>query len=56
MEQGIEQGIAQGIARREKMLVELNRKLIEDTRTEDLLKATYDEVFREKLYHEYGMK
>ena len=51
-EEGMEEGIEQG----EKKLAELTRKLIEDARTGDLLKATSDAAFRESLYHEYGMK
>ena len=56
VEKGIEQGIGQGITQGEKMFAELTRRLIEDKRTDDLLKSTHDEVFREKLYQEYGMK
>lgn len=51
-EEGVERGIGQG----EKLFAELTRKLMEDTRTDDLLKAACDESFREKLYREYGMK
>ena len=47
-DEGIEQG--------EKMLTELNRRLIEDKRTDDLMKATYDKELREKLYCEYGIR
>ncbi len=50
-EEGMEQGIEQG----ERKLAELTRKLIEDARTDDLLKAASDAAFREKLYHEYGI-
>ncbi len=44
------------ICRHESLSEEELLQLMEDTRTDDLLKAACDESFREKLYREYGMK
>lgn len=35
---------------------DLTQKLLKDSRTEDLMRATNDKAFREKLYQEYGIK
>ena len=34
----------------------LTERLLKDSRTEDLIKATSDKGFREVLYKEYGIK
>ncbi len=53
--QGITQGITQGIARGEARAFELNIKLIEGKRTDDLLKAAENDEYRNKLYEEFNL-
>ena len=45
-----------GKAEGEERFASLTEKLLQDFRTEDLLKATKDKAFREALYQEYGIK
>ena len=54
-EQGIKQGIKQGEEQGKKLLNELNRKLLEEGRTEDLLKSTTDENYQKQLLKEYQL-
>ena len=49
MERGIEQGIEQG----ENRLSLLNKKLLEQSRLDDLRKSLDDIEYRKKLYAEY---
>ena len=60
MEQGIERGIAQGmeqgIERGEARFAELTKKLMEQNRTEDIIRATSDPQFKITLYQEFGIQ
>lgn len=49
MERGIEQGIEQG----ENRLRQLNKKLLEENRLEDLRRVLNDDEYRKRLYAEY---
>ena len=51
MKEGLEKGKEQG----KKLLNELNRKLLEEGRTEDLLKSTTDENYQKQLLKEYQL-
>ena len=53
MEQGRELGRELGLKQGENKLSQLIAKLMENNRSQDILKATQDEEFREKLYAEY---
>ena len=53
LELGREQGLKQGEANTLAKLSQLIAKLMENDRSQDILKATQDEEFREKLYEEY---
>ena len=55
-EQGIEAGIEQGIETGTECFAALTKKLIQESRAEELLRATEEKEFREKLYEEYGIK
>lgn len=59
-EEGWEAGRLEGLSEGEKVgeraFALLTEKLLKDSRTEDLMKATHDEAFRENLYKEYGIK
>lgn len=50
-----EEGIQKGIQQEREQMAMLIRKLGEASRMDDLLKATEDEEFREKLYQEFGI-
>ena len=50
--QGMEQGEANTLAK----LSQLIAKLMENNRSQDILRATQDEEFREKLYAEYCIR
>lgn len=56
LEKGIKTGMETGIKRGSERMAVLTRKLIEDNRMEELLKATEEEAFREKLYQEYKIE
>lgn len=51
-----EEAYAEGIEQGAELFASLASKLLEDLRTEDLLKASKDKDFRDKLYDEYGIK
>lgn len=52
-EEGLEQGFQRGTQRGEQRFAELTRRLLEEDRSEALLKAASDEGFRNTLYLEY---
>ena len=54
--QGMEQGIEQGIERGEARFAELTKKLMEQNRTEDIIRATSDPQFKITLYQEFGIQ
>ncbi|MDO4546114.1 MAG: hypothetical protein Q4C25_08150, partial [Bacillota bacterium] len=54
--EGIEQGLKEGIEQGESIFAALTKKLMDDSRMDDLMRATTDEQFREALYHEYKLK
>ena len=49
-------GEKRGIKKGEDCFAQLTSHLLQDSRTDDLLRATGDEAFRNLLYHEYGIK
>ena len=51
-----EEGMADGIRQREEQSAMLTEKLVQEKRTDDLLKAAGDKEFRNKLYSEYGIE
>ena len=55
MEQGRELGRELGLKQGENKLSQLIAKLMENNRSQDILRATQDEEFREKLYAEYSI-
>lgn len=55
-EEGHEEGVKEGREEGEKSFAILAKRLLEDSRQDDLLKAADDREFREKLYQEYGLK
>lgn len=56
LEIGLEEGRRQGIIQGEQDFAQLTEKLLKDSRTDELLKATNDTLFREQLYEEYHIK
>ncbi|WP_294150917.1 hypothetical protein [uncultured Clostridium sp.] len=56
MRQMREEGRQEGREEGEMSFAILTKKLLEDSRQEDLLRAADDREFREKLYREYGLK
>ena len=52
----LQEGIQQGIQTGEDKFSALTVKLLEESRTEYLARASKDKAFREKLYHEYNIK
>ena len=55
IEQGMERGIEQGIKTGTERFARLTKRLMQEERTEELLRATEEKDFREKLYEEYGI-
>lgn len=55
IEQGIERGLEQGITKGEARFASLTRCLLDGGRSEELLKATEDKDYRDKLYAEYHL-
>ncbi len=51
--EGIKEGIQKGIQEGENKLSTLITKLIEHNRPQDIIKATQDKQYRNKLYEEY---
>lgn len=51
----INDGIEQGRNEGEDNFALLTEKLLKDSRTDDLLKATTDKLLRRKLFEEYGI-
>ena len=56
MKRGIAQGMEQGIERGEARFAELTKKLMEQNRTEDIIRATSDPQFKITLYQEFGIE
>ena len=55
-EQGLEQGLEEGLTIGEEQLKkvnELNRKLVELNRVDDILKAATDKEYQQKLFEEF---
>ena len=55
-EEGEEIGLAKGLAKGENRFAALASALIEAGQAEDILKATKDMEYRQKLYKEYGIQ
>nr|WP_294151809.1 hypothetical protein [uncultured Clostridium sp.] len=55
-EEGVKEGREEGREEGEKSFAILVKRLLEDSRQDDLLKAADDREFRELLYREYGLK
>ena len=53
--EAIEQGLQQGIQQGQQKINQLNQKLLQDNRMDDLLRATQDSTFQEILLKEYGI-
>lgn len=53
IKEGIQKGIQEGIQEGENKLSTLITKLIEHNRPQDIMKATQDKQYRNKLYEEY---
>ena len=51
-----ELGVKKGMKKGEDYFAQLTSRLLQDSRTDDLLRAAGDEIFRNRLYHEYGIK
>lgn len=49
--EGLEEGLKEGLER----VNQLNLKLIEASRTEDMIRAARDREFQEKLFEEFGL-
>lgn len=54
-EEAIEKGICQGRKQEREQMAKLTKRLLADSRQDDLLRATEDEEFREALCREYGI-
>ena len=54
--EGRKEGRKEGRQEGEEYFAALTERLLKDSRTEDLIKATSDKGFREVLYKEYGIK
>lgn len=54
-EEAFAEGIEQGIEEGEALFATLAEHLVKDARMEDLLKATKEKKFRDKLFEEYGI-
>lgn len=50
-----EEGRTEGLQQGRKQIVILNQKLVEEGRLEDLVRASMDDAYREKLLQEYGL-
>lgn len=53
--QGLEQGIEKGLELGENKLAKLMKILFVENRLEDAKRATHDNIYRKKLYEEYGI-
>ena len=53
---GLAKGLEKGLAKGENRFAALVSTLIEDGKSEDVLKATKDIEYRKKLYEEYGIQ
>lgn len=51
--EGIREGIKEGIEQGEDRLSRLIAKLMENNRSQDVIKATQDKQYRDQLYKEY---
>ena len=49
--EGLKEGLEEGLER----VNQLNLKLIEASRTEDMIRAARDREFQEKLFEEFGL-
>ena len=55
VETGIKQGIEEGIETGTEQFAALTERMVQEGRTEELLRATKEKDIREKLYEEYGL-
>lgn len=53
--EGVKQGVKQGIEQGVSQFASLTKKLLSDSRTDDLLRAANDKLYREQLFQEYGI-
>lgn len=53
--EGKREGLAAGMRKGSHLMNELNRKLIQDGRTEDLFRSIQDAEYQKKLMEEYGI-
>lgn len=53
--EGKAEGITEGKEKGRTLINELNRRLVEAGRLEDMVKAATDEAFQEQLLKEYGL-
>lgn len=49
----VEKGIEKGVEKGEEKLSQLIARLIEDKRSQDVIRVTQDKLYRNKLYEEY---
>ena len=54
--EGREEGLVTGMKKGSRLMNELNRRLIEDGRTEDLFRSIQDAEYQKELLEEYGME
>lgn len=55
VETGIKQGIEEGIETGTEQFAALTERMVQEGRTEELLRAAKEKDIREKLYEEYGL-
>ena len=51
--EGLKEGLKEGIEQGEDRLSQLIARLMEDKRPQDVVRATQDKLYRNKLYEEY---
>lgn len=54
-QEGRQEGLATGVKKGSRLMNELNRRLVQDGRTEDLFRSIQDEEYQKRLMKEYGM-
>ncbi|MBD5474522.1 MAG: hypothetical protein HDR17_00815, partial [Lachnospiraceae bacterium] len=55
LEEGLAKGHKEGLAEGESRALQLIQKLTESGKTEEITRALSDPIYREQLYHEYGL-
>lgn len=56
VEQGRFEGVKQGIEQGVSQFASLTERLLSDSRTDDLLRAANDRLYREQLFQEYRIR